>query len=300
MKHKLVTSPVVYDSVEHTYSLGDTPLRGITKAINDYFYPNAFDGIPESILEKARQRGNKIHAQVEMTVNGFPPNFPAAGVTEFFNFCKTGNIRLTHAEYVVSDEITFATPIDIVDSEFNLYDIKTPKVLKIPYLQWQLSICAYLFELQNGFAPKNLFAVHIRDGKCEVIPIEPIERETVISFLEAVTDNFPFEYDLEPNVTSFLSSYSSLIEDVARLSKEMKETKDNLDKARAELLLEMNLQGVKSFATSDMKVSSKAARVSERFNTKKFKEDEPERYGEYVVRSEVKPSVTIKLTNSKE
>ena len=75
------------------------------------------------------------------------------------------------SEYLISDNAHYASMIDKVyrvnDNTFDRCDIKTygaMTVEKFEKAEWQLSIYAYLFELQNPKAKvRNLFIIHLRN-----------------------------------------------------------------------------------------------------------------------------------------
>ena len=62
----LIKSPVVFNSEDHTYFLGDKQLSGITSVIHRHICPSKYDGIPKHILDKAAERGTLIHETCEL------------------------------------------------------------------------------------------------------------------------------------------------------------------------------------------------------------------------------------------
>ena len=140
---ELIESRVVFDEIEHTYTLDGKRLSGITGILHKYICPDKYTGISEETLNKAAERGHEIHSQVQMIVDGFGYANQAPEVEAFFDTMK--GTYFIAAEYLVSDNHHFASSIDIVDSELNLYDIKTTSVLDTEYLSWQLSMLLVLY-----------------------------------------------------------------------------------------------------------------------------------------------------------
>ena len=71
---KLIYSPVVYNDIDHTYTLGDTTLKGITGMIGRQLFPDKYSNVPEGLLRSAAEKGKAIHAEIEMLINGFNPS----------------------------------------------------------------------------------------------------------------------------------------------------------------------------------------------------------------------------------
>ena len=56
---------MVFDKVEHRYYLGEKILRGITSTLVHRAFPHTYDGIPESVLAKAADRGTRVHEAID-------------------------------------------------------------------------------------------------------------------------------------------------------------------------------------------------------------------------------------------
>lgn len=191
---ELKDSKVLFKEEEHEYWLGDKQLSGITGMLTRQLFPNEFDGIPEEILKKAAAYGTGVHKSIE----DFDTNWDNDGtqeVNDYIEICKSHNLVHEASEYTVTDGKNWASNIDKVyrvdDDTFDLGDIKTYGVLdsvRREKARWQLSIYAYLFELQNKKAKVDrLFIIHIRnkfktDGTCdnikEIIFLKRIPSET--------------------------------------------------------------------------------------------------------------------------
>ena len=172
---ELVKSSVVFSEENHTYFLGEKQLKGITGMISRQLFPNKYKDIPEYILKKAAEKGSRIHGQCQFAdVTGLPPES-----IEAINYIRervNAGYKAFANEYTVSDNEYFASNIDCVwekDEKISLGDIKTTASLDREYLSWQLSIYAYLFELQNPLIKVDkLFGIWLRGDKSELVEIE--------------------------------------------------------------------------------------------------------------------------------
>ena len=63
---KLNQSNVIYIEDTHEYFTPDfKKLHGITGFINEQLFPGKLDGIPESVLSLAPERGKRVHGEWE-------------------------------------------------------------------------------------------------------------------------------------------------------------------------------------------------------------------------------------------
>lgn len=303
---QLVQSPVMFDEVEHRYTLGDQELSGITSIIHRYCFPDMYSGVSQSVLEKAAERGKRIHTMAQMYVLHI---LPEENYTELRPFLDaTQGIEWVASEYLVSDCRSVASAIDLVglvDGSLYLYDIKTTSVLNLEYLQWQLSIYQYLFQKQNpDLQVAGLRAIHFRDGKCTLTDILPLPTEYVEALLAAYTsgaesfDN-PLHH-IPDGLEDMLLEYSdielSLAEiDAARAPYE--ERKKQLQERIAETLRAENLQTIETGAA---KVTLGKDSTRQSFDWKAFASSDtykqsPDAFNEYVKQTSVKGRLTITL-----
>ena len=293
--------PVEFDELAHTYTLDGKQLSGITGIIKDYLFPDMYKGVHERTLEAAAERGSSVHSQVQMIINGFPPARTARSVEAFFD--KMQGTEFIASEYLVSDLHHFASSIDIVDSRLNLYDIKTTDKLNREYLSWQLSIYAYLFELQNPTLKAGaLYGCHLRDGKATLIQVERINSEIIADFLCAAADNLPWSNPLERIDDTLLKDQATQLARLAEIEDYLADFKarakameDEKAKLTEGLLDIMEQRNVKTYKTDRLTLTRVDAHTSPKFDSTTFKKDYPQMYERYVKESNVKRSLRIAI-----
>lgn len=86
-------------------------------------------------------------------------------------------------------------------------------------------------------------------------------------------------------------AYALLID----LERRIKELKKIQEETRERLLEEMELKGIKKVDTPMLSITYKASYDKESFETKRFREEHPDLYDEYIKISSVKPSVQIEV-----
>lgn len=194
---KLVQSPVVFNEEAHTYSLEGKELSGITSILKRYIFPDMYSCVNQAVLDEAAKRGTIVHNAIRMWVKGILHEENMEEYRAFFCSYNEAGLSALESEYLVSDNESVASSIDLVcvEPETNkiiLCDIKTTSTLHMEYLQWQLSIYAYLFEHQNPeLKVSGLRGIHIRDGKCKIVEVVRLRDEYVESLLDTFRNDQP-------------------------------------------------------------------------------------------------------------
>ena len=298
----LAVSPVVFNEIPHTYTLNGKQLSGITGIIHQYVFPDKYKGIPTRILDAAAERGHIIHSQVQMIVEGYGSAKPDLSVKDFFKWANEQGIKFIASEYLVSDEQNVATAIDILDSVLNLYDIKTTSKLDTEYLAWQLSTCAYLFEKQNPtLKVKELFGVHLRNGKCRVVRVNRIDDAIIADLIWAAAAGLPWSNPLKPVFTDIMNAkdVAKMVEIESQITAfeqnlaALKEQEDAMKKGFLELMLRTGTDKWVS-PNGKLTLSVRKGSVRSTFDGKRFAEDYPELYEDYQKQTLVNPSLIIK------
>lgn len=305
----LVQSAVVFNEEQHTYTLGDKKLSGITSIIKKYLFPDMYAAVSQAVLNRAAERGTRIHNLVQLWTMGILTQEDIAELQPFLDAISDAGLVQQESEYLVSDNESVASSIDLIcfdkDANIILCDIKTTSVLHIEYLQWQLSIYAYLFERQNpGLKVHSLKAIHIRDGKCAIVDITRLQDNQVEDLLTAYrngAESFvnPL-HETNGELEDLLTQYALVkqqLEEVDMTKKPLDEYKKELEEKIAGVLKEKGLQKIE---TDGAKVT--IGKDSERpsFDYKAFCESElytanPEAYKPFVKTTVTKGRITITL-----
>lgn len=289
----LNTSWVVFDKEEHTYTLNGKILHGITGMLSRQLFADKYKDIPEFILKRAAERGTLIHDDCEFAdATGLEPQ-----TTEGRNYLKLREgFKVVANEYTVSDNEYFASNIDCVwerDGEVVLADIKTTSHLDEEYVAWQLSIYAYLFELQNPhLRVSKLYAVWLRDEIAKLVEVERKDDDVVLSLLNCEKMGDTYLTPTEGGKELITRSAACILIEAKQMadyySKKYKEIEQQLLAAMVE-------HKVKSWDTELMKATYTAPSESTTFDTKKFQEEHPELYKEYLKKSSRKESIRITI-----
>lgn len=303
---QLNNSNVIYIEDTHEYFTNEfKKLHGITGFINDQLFPGKLDGIPESVLSLATERGKRVHKECENIDNeGFE-----AESKQGENYLRLkGDFGLTHiaSEYIVTDNEFIASPIDKVylgrhSDSVILGDIKTTYKLDMLYLSWQLSIYAYYFERQNPHLKVDtLLAIWlIGEDTDGIVQVERIPDKEIELFLQCCKEGLKYvdncsadSYvaklnDLPAKVSNVEESVYQLIEMQKTLDEQMNSFKSQL----LELMKEAKADNIKGDLIT---ITRKKAYQRELFDAKAMKDKYPDVYDEFVKLSDVKESIQIK------
>jgi hypothetical protein len=303
---KLNQSNVIYIEDTHEYFTPDfKKLHGITGFINDQLFPGKLDGIPESVLALATERGKRVHEECENIDNEGIEAESKHGE----NYLRLkSDFGLTHiaSEYIVTDNEFIASPIDKVylgrySNSVILGDIKTTYKLDMLYLSWQLSIYAYFFQKQNpNLIVDHLLAIWLRgDDNDTIVPVERIPDKEIEIFLQCCKEGLRYvdncsadSYvaklnDLPAKVSNVEESVYQLIEIQKTLDEQMNKFKSQL----LELMKEAKADNIKGDLIT---ITRKKAYNRESLDTKALKEKYPDIYVEFIKYSYVKESIQIK------
>lgn len=287
-------SNVIFNADSHTYFLGDRQLQGVTGILNRNLFADKYSDVPDSILQKAAKRGSEIHEACQMADMFGVINLPEA--QDYTDLCKEYNIKPIENEYLVSDEENYATMIDMVDSHYNLYDIKTTSVLDEEYLSWQLSINAYLFELQNpDLNAGYLFGIWLRNGKAVLKQVRKQPKEAILHLLFCDSNGIPFTQDKPASVEETLQKLSDLEQLIIVQKAEIEAIEKQQENLKQFLMQQMAENGVKKWETDNIIVTYIAPSFRCSIDSKKLKEEMPEIFNKYQKESEVKSSIKIKI-----
>ncbi len=304
---ELKDSAVWFDEEQHTYLLGDKYLSGITVMLQRQFFPNEFEGIPKHIVDEAAAYGTDVHHSCEDFDHAWI-NDGTVEVQDYIQICKDNNLTHECSEYTVTDGEDWASRIDKVyrvsDDTFDIGDIKTYGVMtadKLSKAKWQLSIYAYLFELQNKKAKVNrLFIIHLRnkqkkdgtfDHISEIIFINRIPSEICKDLLD--TDLRGEQFADPYNIPEEISLQETEIRELMETKSAVEE---RLATIKADILSKMVSLDVKTWFTETMRLTRKLPSTRASFNAALFKADHPDLdYKPYERISQVAGSLTITI-----
>lgn len=300
--YKLKKSKVVFYPATHTYVTPDgRMLDGITGMISRQLFPSKYDGVDEETMRNAAERGSFIHSVCEL-VDSLNIEHESPEAMGYKELKDTYGLRHEESEYLVSDNVHFASCIDKVyrdgESTFTLADIKTTYKLDKEYVRWQLSIYAYLFERQNpGAKVLHLYAIWLRGERHELVEVERIPDDVVVSLMEHEVGGEQFTNPYAPSVTdtSLPEKYAAMEDAIAEIDRQYKYWSEKKKELADGVKFEMQNAGVSKWVggkTFLVEIFPFAVFLA----CKRYPvTDHPDLYKAYLIKTKVSGSVILKV-----
>lgn len=296
---KLQDSKVVFTPEDHRYFLNGMELSGITGLLHKQVFPDMYHDIPQWVLDRAAERGTMVHESIELLDAGFAPAETTPERENYKRIKADNGLKTIANEYLVTDKEHFASGIDLVltdkDENIILADIKTTSVLNKEYVAWQLSIYAYLFELQNpDIKVSKLYALWLRGDKSEFAEVQRIDTAIIKDLLQCEVEGRKFVNSLikaDAKVPAEIKNAEMAVYTLVTQINELTEKKKQLSKG---LLKLMQDNDVKSYKGEYITLSRKAASTREDIDKKKLKEEYPEVYAACVKTTNISETLQIR------
>lgn len=308
---------VVFDELTHSYFCGETELIGVTSLMKAMGLSPDYSGINPHTLAHAAARGTAVHRTLEDYDNGNTVIQPITvddnegGIVTFDTSRELAayrllNLNVAASEYLVSDNKVVASMIDKVlatedENVVDLGDIKTTSTLHIDALEWQLSIYAYLFELQNkGKTVRDLYGIHVRDGQAKAVKVKRIAAEEIKKLIDCYKKGKSYTPAAAPDLSLIVPAdeIPVLVQDeaqIATLELKLKEVQARIKERKDRIYEYMLDNGIKELVCAGGKYTLKSPSTRTNFNAKQLKEDNPDLYAKYATTAEVKGSITFKF-----
>lgn len=290
-----VNNRILYEDITHTYIDVESgkELSGCTIVLKRYGISPDYSAIPDSVMDNASERGSRIHKEISDYIN-----FGTCETEAQKEYAKLGLDSIA-SEYLVSDNENFATSIDVVLGDCSLVDIKTTYTLHVNYLSWQLSINAYLFELQNPElkVPKLYGAYYKKDGTFSVVEVQRIPVDEVKRLLSAYLNDEEFTPSQTKVTTgdTRIAEIYELEKFIATIKQDAEVAENRKKKLLNTLYDEMSKNGVDKIENDFMTITKVSPTESTRVDSGMLKTLHPAIYNEVLKKSQVKGYVKVKI-----
>lgn len=300
-KISLNVPKVTFIEETHQYFIGKKELKGVTGTLIKKAFPDTYKNIPESVLKKAAERGGLVHNTFETFCSIFDadikkyPN-PTEELQAFHSMLVAYDLHYVASEYLVTDGENFASAIDgiFADNEGNIYlvDYKTTATLHCDNVSLQLSIYAKWFEEQNpDLKVKEIVCMWFKNGQSKFQPLPRVSDEQIDELINAyLADDAEYQYKVEVP-----EQFSSLEQEFRLITARVDALKIKQDELKEKIMKMMEDNKQKSVKTQFASYSYVAATTKKTFDTKLFKDTEPDHYEHYLKETTTKPSIRIKL-----
>lgn len=290
---------VSFESITHSYLLdNEVYLMGVTSLMRKHGLSPNYDNIPIEVLQRAAERGSKVHQDIEDYCNG-----KEVVMTPSLKAYIGCGVKAIANEYLVSDNEIVASSIDIVadagDGKVNLIDIKTTSVLHLEPLSWQLSIYAFLFKFQNpDIEVAGLYGLHIKSGKAQLVQVPRKDDSEIIDLLFCEKEDLPFipkTKELPTATKDMLTTLEDVTAQITLIKTSLKEAEDIKKAIEQKIIAEMEEKALKTLENGPMKVTYIAPYTREGVDAKKLQEAMPEVYDRYKKITNIGASIKVTI-----
>ena len=304
----LPESPVVFEPEHHTYNLNGKMLSGVT-AIVKWLFPDTYAGIPEDVLMRAADYGTLIHSKCELADSMGIADDPI--IKEYHRIIKDAGLQVAMSEYLVSDEKDIASSIDKVFVDDSLGDIKTTSKVHEYNVTVQLSIYAYLYELQTGRSVNKLYLIWLPKPQYGTAMVKELSRipadvcKYIIEVYVAGGDPLSCITALSHYITptpvhkrvngEIPDAMTKVVDELMMVKQQLDELGEREKELKKQVLEAMQSVGEDTWSNDLIQFTRKAAYERESIDTKALKANEPNIYESYKKVTKVAESMTYKL-----
>lgn len=304
----LPESPVVFEPEHHTYNLNGKMLSGVT-AIVKWLFPDTYAGIPDSVLMQAADYGTLIHSKCELADSMGIVDDPV--VEQYQRIIKDAGLEVALSEYLVSDEKNIASSIDKVFRDDSLGDIKTTSKIHEVNVTVQLSIYAYLYELQTGRKANKLYFIWLpkpQYGQPMVKELTRIPADVCkyvvevyaadgdpLSAISALSHYITVESEKKRVKGEIPDGMQATIEELMMVKQQLDDLAEREKELKKQVLTAMQNVNEDSWSNDLIQFSRKAAYERESIDTKALKAKMPEVYESFKKTTKVAESISYKL-----
>lgn len=284
---------ISFDEQKHQYT--DDALNVIPSVtqILGQVYGTGLENAPEYFVNRAAEKGHAIHAEIEMYLKtgaeGETPEFKAWHKV----FANTVPAMVGESEKIIFATTpfgSFAGTADLLGNGF-LYDWKTCKTAtrqQKDKWQKQLSFYCYALRQMGNIVNEPLKVVHLTDV-CDVINLnylgDDFVEETMRLYAEGKKAEKPTQ-ELQTVSVKDIQMLEDVLFQIATLEKVAEDY-------RAKIKEEMERRGILNLQVGKVKMTYVPGTIRQTFDTKAFKQDDPDLYAVYLKDTEVKPQLRI-------
>ena len=178
-----------FDEDNHIYHIDGEKVDSVTQILKRLF-PSKYSDIPAEVLKRASERGTQIHKDIECYCNGF--DIGSDEVKDFKFLQKQYKFTPIETELPIILNFggkVFAGRIDLIlemNKVYVLADIKTTSTLDKEYLAYQLNLYRLGVMQSYDYDIKELYGIHLRDGKRKLVKIPIIEEDRLLESIKEV------------------------------------------------------------------------------------------------------------------
>lgn len=291
-----------FDEQTHTYTNENGQvLISVTQLLKQAGISPNYDFVDEEVLRASADKGSLIHKEIEDYIKKGEMGFTTE-LKEFINYVESVGIKVLASEkQVYNDRI--AGTIDLIaqypTGRVVYVDFKTTSTVHKQAVSWQLSIYKNLdqnskHEIDADYENANLEVWHFgKDGSLRVRDVIEVSGEELKRLYNSVVTGTKYELQLDSEYD--LETLYDAERLIAFYETQKAKAEEKRNKVREQIIKSMVKQGITKFENENLIINYIAPTTCERFDSTRFKQEQPDVYKKYVKTVSVKESVRIKL-----
>ena len=288
---------IVFDEIGHTYTDEHGTVLPNPTSIIGKVYGTGLEKAPSFFVERAANKGHDRHSEFDTYLKTGKQGTSAEFWSwhKWFNYSNGawGNYESEKIVFATTKHGPFAGTLDFYGNGF-IYDWKTCKTATRQQVKkWQMQLSFYCYAMrQMGYAVNEpLKIVHVNGSNLEVINVDYLGDKFVEETMRLYsTGEKPEEKPQELQTVS--QKDLALLEDTLFQIETLEEVAEEI---KARIKAEMERRGILNLKIGRANISYVAGTTRQTFDSKKFKEDDPDLYAIYLKDTVVKPSVRITI-----
>lgn len=290
---------ISFDEKTHSYTFNGKEIPSVTQIIGTV-YGTGLEKAPKHFVERAAEKGTNIHKAIETYLNeGKDSNLKEFKLWKnWWGEHNDGNYQCEKIVFGNTKDGYFAGTLDFFHNGF-IYDWKTCKTATRKQVEkWQKQLSFYIYALrQMGYAVNEpAKVVHLTD-KIDFINVDYLGDEFVEETMALYKDIKEGKKTQEQAILSEQKELETvskkdlvILEDVLL---QMKALETVVNEYRDKIRAEMERRGILNVTAGKVTMTYVPGTIRQTFDSKSFKNDDPDLYAIYLKDTEVKPSVRI-------
>ena len=287
---------IVFDFINHIYKK-DGDIKPSVSEIVSFYFNKDLSNIPPETLKNAQDRGTAIHLLCDKILQ--QEDFETTYSYEYKAFeelRKTHKIKADIIEKIIYGKCPngdYCGTLDLYDSKSKiLYDIKTTYEKHID--EWTAQTNLYKNGLEREKKEvKKIKIIYLPSEKSpnkpEVIDLEILPKEKI----DEIVRCYYQQERPKAEIVELKSLPAERIKQLAIAFDTIKRIQAEIDNMKQTIKAEMESRGIYNFQCPQFNISVRQAHTKKMFDSKKFKEDFPEIYENYLKESNVRSSINI-------
>lgn len=305
-----INKEVEFFPTKHSYILnGIFELSGVTSMLSRQMFEGMYANVPKKVMELSAERGSRIHEDIALFDAIGETYMMTPETTSYKQIKESMGFQTLANEYLVSNNVTHASQVDVVFEDkmggIAIADIKTTSKIHEAYLRWQLSIYAYLFEMQNPHLKVDkLYCIWLPKkeyGEHQIKEVSRICDDDIIKLLECdargekYTGDLHFEIEKESQSSNVPSTFIEAEHKLTSILRKIEESKEIAERIKDSMKKMMEENGIKKYSSENIDITYVGETVRKSIDQGRLKEELPEVYAKYLKETNVKPSVRFNL-----